>query len=138
MQVRDSVKGSCAVLTWQRCTGSLGMAPIRVTDSSWHHYKVFTHLWLPPELEEARLVVVSKVRMDPTEIKAVLVRSGRAVAGTAWIEETDSGNIEGVSEYETPEDYVLIGELPLDAEGVMPPRPTDRDPTADYPFEHRP
>lgn len=114
------------------------MAPKRGTESSWHHYKVFTHLWQPPELEEARLLVVSKVKMDPAEIKAVLIRSGRAVAGTAWIEEVESDNAEEVTEYETPEDYILIGELPPTASGSMPPRPTDRDPTADYPFEHRP
>lgn len=114
------------------------MASERSTDSSWHHYKVFTHLWLPPELEEARLVVVSKVRMDPSEVKAVLVRSGRAVAGSLWIEDVGRDELEPVAHYETPEDYVLIGELPSSAVGTMPPRPTDRDPTIDYPFEYRP
>jgi hypothetical protein len=104
---------------------------------SWYHYKVFTHLWQPPNAVEARLVVVSKTKMTPGEVKDVLVRSGRAVAGKSWIEEAEAGEIPADTDFETPEDYLLIGTLPSDTLGEMPPRPTERDATLDYPFELR-
>jgi len=103
-----------------------------------YHYKVFTHLWNPPNLEEARLVVISEAPMTADEVRAALIRSGRAVAGHAWIKEVGPGEYEAPESFETPEDYIVIGLLSPTAEGVMPARPTDRDPTLDYPFEMRP
>ncbi|MGC4015958.1 MAG: hypothetical protein QM755_15745 [Luteolibacter sp.] len=102
----------------------------------WYHYKVFTHLWQPPEMEEARLIVISRTEMTPPELRAVLVRSGRAVAGGLWAEAVAPGSYTS-GELETPEDYILIGELPASTPGEMPARPTERDPTLDYPFQQR-
>ena len=107
-------------------------------EPSRYYYKVFTHLWNPPLLEEIRLVVVSEAPMTSDEVRAALVRSGRAVAGHAWIKQIGAGEYEVPVSYETPEDYIVIGILPPTAEGVMPARPTGRDPTFDYPFEMRP
>jgi len=115
---------------------SMGSKP--VMGNSKYHYKVFTHLWAPAGLEEARLIVLSKFEMSPAEIKAVVVRSGRAIAGESWIELVGEDEFEAPARYETPEDYVLLGVLPETSPGTMPPRPTDRDPTVDYPFQQRP
>ncbi|BCU78442.1 hypothetical protein llg_31570 [Luteolibacter sp. LG18] len=112
------------------------MAQQRGTEP-WHHYKVFTHLWQPPHMEEARLIVISRTEMTPPELRDVLVRSGRAVAGATWVEAVEPGSYEAPVELETPEDYILVGELPSSTPGTMPARPTERDPTLDYPFEQR-
>ncbi|MFD0894947.1 hypothetical protein KBB96_03970 [Luteolibacter ambystomatis] len=103
----------------------------------WYHYKVFTHLWQPPAMEEARLIVISRTEMTQPELRDLLVRSGRAVAGGVWTESVEPGSLTATGELETPEDYILIGELSASTPGNMPARPTDRDPTVDYPFQQR-
>jgi hypothetical protein len=99
---------------------------------------VFSHLWNPPLLEETRLIVVAETEMTPAEVKDAVVRSGRALAGGVWIKQVEPDEFEEPESYEAPEDYLLIGVLPPTSAGVMPVRPTERDPTFDYPFEMRP
>jgi len=107
-------------------------------ESSRYCYKVFTHLWNPPLLEEAKLIVVAETEMSAAEVKDAVVRSGRAIAGDVWIKQVPEADFEEPELYEEPEDYLWIGVLPPHAEGIMPARPTGRDPTLDYPFELRP
>ena len=45
-------------------------------EPSRYYYKVFTHLWNPPLLEETRLLVISEAPMTSDEVRAALVRSG--------------------------------------------------------------